>query len=280
MKELLNGAWDLHFHTAPDVVPRKYTDLELAEEWSGAGMKGGVIKCHYADTTGRAAMLRSLFPGLKVYGGLVLNRQAGGLNPDAAERMAQAGGKYLWFPTMDSLSYRKFHQGGGTDTELSSCIQVCEDGGRLLHGAYDVLDVAARYGLIVGTGHVGEKEGVMLVREAVRRGVKKVVLTHAENPATRFSAEARKECIKLGAFVEHSCFTAYHNRISWEEMSAQIRENGPEHSLLVTDFGQLNSPGSARGLTEFAEGLIKHGIKETEIEMMIKENPAALMEAD
>ena len=44
-------------------------------------------------------MLRSLFPGLKVYGGLVLNRQAGGLNPDAAERMAQAGGKYLWFPT-------------------------------------------------------------------------------------------------------------------------------------------------------------------------------------
>ena len=42
MKELLNGAWDLHFHTAPDVVPRKYTDLELAEEWSGAGMKGGV----------------------------------------------------------------------------------------------------------------------------------------------------------------------------------------------------------------------------------------------
>ena len=147
MKELLNGAWDLHFHTAPDVVPRKYTDLELAEEWSGAGMKGGVIKCHYADTTGRAAMLRSLFPGLKVYGGLVLNRQAGGLNPDAAERMAQAGGKYLWFPTMDSLSYRKFHQGGGTDTELSSCIQVCEDGGRLLHGAYDVLDVAARYGL-------------------------------------------------------------------------------------------------------------------------------------
>ena len=98
MKELLNGAWDLHFHTAPDVVPRKYTDLELAEEWSGAGMKGGVIKCHYADTTGRAAMLRSLFPGLKVYGGLVLNRQAGGLNPDAAERMAQAGGNISGFP--------------------------------------------------------------------------------------------------------------------------------------------------------------------------------------
>lgn len=78
--------------------PENIRISSLAEEWSGAGMKGGVIKCHYADTTGRAAMLRSLFPGLKVYGGLVLNRQAGGLNPDAAERMAQAGENISGFP--------------------------------------------------------------------------------------------------------------------------------------------------------------------------------------
>ena len=75
-------------------------------------------------------MLRSLFPGLKVYGGLVLNRQAGRIEPGRGGTDGPGRGKYLWFPTMDSLSYRKFHQGGGTDTELSSCIQVCEDGGR------------------------------------------------------------------------------------------------------------------------------------------------------
>ena len=47
MSDILQGAWDLHFHTAPDVSPRKCTDLELAKDWMSAGMKGGVIKNHY-----------------------------------------------------------------------------------------------------------------------------------------------------------------------------------------------------------------------------------------
>lgn len=109
MEDILKGAYDMHIHTSPDVSPRKSTDLEIAEEWKTAGMKGGVVKCHFADTTGRAAILSALYPDLKIYGGLVLNRQAGGINPDAVERMAQASGKYVWFPTMDSLAYRKFY---------------------------------------------------------------------------------------------------------------------------------------------------------------------------
>lgn len=31
MDELIKGIYDLHVHTAPDVVPRKCTDLELAQ---------------------------------------------------------------------------------------------------------------------------------------------------------------------------------------------------------------------------------------------------------
>ena len=90
MEDILKGAYDMHIHTSPDVSPRKSTDIEIAEEWKTAGMKGGVVKCHFADTTGRAAILSALYPDLKIYGGLVLNRQAGGINPDAVERMAQA----------------------------------------------------------------------------------------------------------------------------------------------------------------------------------------------
>lgn len=278
MKELLRGAWDLHFHTSPDVTPRKYTDLELAREWQAAGMKGGVIKCHYADTTGRAALLRELFPELKIYGGLALNRQAGGINPAAVERMAQAGGRFLWFPTMDSKAYQRFHHKEKTEAELSSFISVCGEDGRLLPEVYDVLDVAAKYRLAVGTGHLGEKEGLPLVREAFRRGVEKVVLTHAENPATSFSVDAQMECVKLGAFVEHSFFTAYHGRVSWDTVVSQIRSTGAEHCFLVTDFGQMNSPGSAEGQRLYAEGLMEHGISEKEIEAMLKDVPEILME--
>mgnify|MGYP000423500525 CR=1 FL=1 len=40
MRELLNGVYDLHIHTSPDVVPRKYSDLELARRLAERGMAG------------------------------------------------------------------------------------------------------------------------------------------------------------------------------------------------------------------------------------------------
>lgn len=155
MEDILKGAYDMHIHTSPDVSPRKSTDIEIAEEWKTAGMKGGVVKCHFADTTGRAAILSALYPDLKIYGGLVLNRQAGGINPDAVERMAQAGGKYVWFPTMDSLAYRKFHFRNDPSADLSPYLSVMGEDGKLLPAVYDVLDIAAKYDLVVGTGHIG-----------------------------------------------------------------------------------------------------------------------------
>ena len=167
MDDILKGAYDMHIHTSPDVSPRKSTDLEIAEEWKTAGMKGGVVKCHFADTTGRAAILSALYPDLKIYGGLVLNRQAGGINPDD---------------------------------------------------------------LVVGTGHIGGQEGVPVVLEAAKRGVKRLVLTHAENPATSFSIEDQKLCVKAGAMVEHSFFTVYHNRVSWELVIEQIRAVGTDNT--------------------------------------------------
>lgn len=277
MADLLNGAWDMHFHTAPDVSPRKCTDLELAKDWISAGMKGGVVKCHFADTTGRAALLNELFPELSVYGGLVLNRQAGGINPDAAERMAQAGGKFLWFPTMDSLAYRKMHHKGDPSVDYSPFLSICDEDGALIPTVYDVLDVAAKYDLVLGTGHLGEKEGLPLVREAFRRGVKRVVLTHAENPSTSFSKEAQLECVRLGAMVEHSFFTAYYDRVPARELVDQIRTVGADHCILVTDFGQVRSPMSSEGMKLYAEYLRKNGITEPEIETMIKKNPAVLV---
>lgn len=60
---ILQGAYDLHIHTSPDVVQRKCTDLELARRFQAAGMAGGIIKCHYGDTAARAALLRNSSPG-------------------------------------------------------------------------------------------------------------------------------------------------------------------------------------------------------------------------
>lgn len=277
MTDLLKGTYDLHFHTAPDVSPRKCTDIELAKEWMAAGMSGGVIKSHYADTTGRACLLNELYPELAVYGGLVLNRQAGGINPDAVEKMAQAGGKFLWFPTLDSREYRKSRHRGECDEDLSRYISICDEDGRLKPDVYDVIDVAVKYNLVLGTGHLGEREGVPLVKEALKRGAEHVVLTHAENPSTAFSQEAQLECVKMGAMVEHSFLMVHWKRVSVEDVRRQIQLTGIENNILVTDFGQPDSPGSSEGMLQFANMLLDSGMKEKEIEYLLKTSPRRLI---
>ena len=85
MEDLLKGAYDLHIHTAPDVVQRKCGDLELARRLVHRGMAGCAIKNHYFDTAVRAKLLQEQFPQLRVAGGVTLNRSVGGVNPDAVE---------------------------------------------------------------------------------------------------------------------------------------------------------------------------------------------------
>ena len=203
MSELLKGAYDLHVHTAPDVVPRKCSDLELAARMRAAGMAGGAVKSHYLDTAGRAGDLRELYPDLNIVGGITLNRAVGGINPWAVERSAQAGGTFAWFPTLEARGYQVYHhRNGPVMPDLSSFVPVLDENDKLLPEVLDVLDVAKKYDLIVGTGHLSAYEGMILLREGLRRG-NRMVVTHAELPSNLYTAEQLKEAVRLGAGGSH-----------------------------------------------------------------------------
>ena len=277
MEDLLKGAYDLHIHTAPDVVQRKCGDLELARRLVHRGMAGCAIKNHYFDTAVRAKLLQEQFPQLRVAGGVTLNRSVGGVNPDAVERSAQAGGKLVWFPTLEARSYQQYQHRNEPSADLSRFLSVCDEKGNLLPQALEVLDVATRHQMVVGTGHIGADEGMALVRAAAERGCT-VVLTHADNPADCYSIQQQQEAVALGAYVEHSFFTTYHNRTPIEEIARQIRAVGCEHVLLTTDFGQLNSLYSDEGMEEYARVLMTQGVTAKELGIMMRQVPERLLE--
>ena len=112
--ELLSGTYDLHIHTAPDVIPRKCTDEETVRRLEAAGMKGCAIKCHYFETAARAALLQERFPQMIIVGGLVLNRSVGGINPEAwsgSDRWAaECSGFPPWTPVRFSSIRKKRHK--------------------------------------------------------------------------------------------------------------------------------------------------------------------------
>ena len=276
MRELLRGVYDLHVHTSPDVGPRKCSDLELAARMREAGMAGGAIKNHFLDTAGRAGLLRELYPELDIVGGIVLNRSVGGINPFAAEQCALAGGKMLWFPTVDSLSYRRFHKKKDPEADFSGLLTVLDENGRLKPQVLEVLDVAARYRMVVGTGHLSATEGMPLIREGLRRGCR-MVLTHCDNPADFYATEQQVEAVRLGAYVEHSYLTTLWNRTPIETVAAMIRATGCEQVFLTTDFGQPASPFSDEGMLRCITDLSAQGFTPAELERMTIINPATLI---
>lgn len=260
MSSIIDGLYDLHVHSSPDVRERKCSDNVLAERALKAGMKGFVIKAHYFDTAARAGLVRERYPQLDVIGGVVMNRSVGGLNPEAVLRCAEAGGKIVWFPTMDSLSYQRYHtQKKDPSADLSRFIKVCGDDGALLPAAREVIKMAADHDMVVATGHISPQEGMAVVRYARELGCRAIV-THADNPADLYSDEQQIEAAKLGAMIEHSFFTVYFKRTTAEEIVRQIRLVGIESVILSTDFGQTDAPYFDEGLEMYFEALSAHGL--------------------
>ena len=65
--------------------------------------------------------------------------------------------------------------------------------------------------------------------------------------------------------------------VSMEEMSLAIKRIGADSFILSSDLGQAGNPIPGEGLQMFAEMLVKNGIPISDIEKMVKVNPARLL---
>lgn len=276
MKDYLRGAFDMHIHTSPDVTPRRIDDIGLAHRLKAAGMGGALVKSHFCDTAARAGILNELFPDLFFAGGVVLNRQAGGLNPYAVEASGKMGGRFVWFPTMDSYSYQLFHKKNPKDPSLEGLIYLLDENGDVKKEVLEVLEAAAKYGMVAATGHVSAEEGMAVARAARKMGVT-AVLTHADLLSNAYPHAWQKEAAELGVYIEHCFFTTYYNRVSIEEIAAQIRAAGCDQVYLSTDFGQPKSPYSDEGIASYAEQLEGQGFTPEELSLMFRKVPEKLL---
>lgn len=108
-RDLVRGAYDLHVHSGPDLLPRSASDLELAYRCRELGLAGFVIKSHYVPSAPRAALVRSLVPEVAAIGAVTLNAAIGGINAVAVEIGAREGARFVWMPTFDSANEMSGH---------------------------------------------------------------------------------------------------------------------------------------------------------------------------
>jgi hypothetical protein len=292
VNDLLKDAYDLHVHSAPDVLPRKMDDLEMAQRVIASGMKGYAIKSHYFCTSERAQIIRTLYPRCNAIGTITLNSAVGGINPMAVEMAGRSGARIVWFPTVDSeheqahlassptgkLPYwAKIQQQMKSEGVLSPTLRILENG-KLKDEVMAVLEVIARFRMILATSHLSKAETFALIKAAKERKVERVVITHVDFPSTFYSIDEQKELLRFGAFAEHCYTTPATGKVAWDVVIGQIRAIGAERIILATDLGQATGVYPDEGLALFARKLLEQGFSETDIRTMMVGNPTSLLE--
>jgi hypothetical protein len=283
-RELLRGAYDTHMHISPDVVERIVDDITLARRFQELGMAGFVLKSHYTSTAERASVVRAAVPGVSVLGAISLNRAVGGINPLAVEIAAREGARTVWLPTVDSVneSHEREAPAGAKvpvwvklqldlreqGIEIPPVPVVNESDGTVLPEVREVLDMIARHGMVLATGHLSRGEIFAVVEAALESGVETIVVTHPEFPSQDLAVEDQIALAGQGALLER-CFTTPHTgKVPWEQWIENIRATGPENSVLSTDLGQVFNPPVEDGMALMVDRLLDAGFGEEEVYVM------------
>jgi hypothetical protein len=277
---------DFHVHSEPDVFGRAMDDIDVATLSKRKGMRAIVLKNHVTMTADRAVLVMKAVPGIEVFGGIVLNKAVGGVNPAAVEwmhRMSGGRGKVVWLPTFDSDKHVK------TLVDPKGSGIVVAPGGVVTPETEEVLKIIARENLVLATGHIHAEEVVAVVRRAKELGVKNILITHGLTNIPGLSREQAIEVAQMGAVIEY-CYMqsmagadAMHgwmkhwNKVTLKDLARVVAMVGSEHVLLSTDLGQHGNMTPPDGMEDMIAGLRKEGVSQSDIDQMTKRNPARLL---
>jgi hypothetical protein len=287
----LAGVIDLHAHVAPETTllnfRRSLDAIEAAQLARIYGMRGMVFKEHHTETASWAYLVSQMVPGIELFGGIVLNRAVGGINPVAVEAMALTKGgrgRVVYMPTVDA-EYR--NQG------RSNVVPVSRNG-KLLPEVTDVLKVMAKHNLSLSTGHLSPEETLMLIRAAKAAGVNRIYVQHPNHSGMAMSMATMKEAVRLGALIEivlsgegltggpagggPKVVNAQNPTIDYgPQKIADIRALGPDNVVITSDLGQPGRVTHADAFQIALTVLAREGFSQAEIDVMTKHNPARFL---
>jgi hypothetical protein len=297
MRQMLNprvplvGACDIHIHTAPDLFPRYLDDVTAATMARDAGMAAVMFKAHHESTVSRAIHTEQQVPGIRVFGGITLNRYVGGFNPLAAEAALKAGGKEVWMGTVDTEHHRQVFGSVGTyglasmdaneeQRKITKGLTVLDETGRLTPDAVAIVDLVTEHDAILGTSHLSPAEIRALLRYAKPKGTK-VLLTHPFFTLPNLDLGTLREFIESGAIAEVVAVTFFNlpteHHPDLRRFKQAVDELGPENFILSSDGGQPFNPNPVEAIRVVAEAMYELGTSLTDLQLILAENPRRLL---
>lgn len=280
--ELLRGAVDLHVHTAPDLIERYGTDLELARDVRDAGMAGAVVKSHVVPTVARTAVVNELLGEELLYGGVALNGSVGGLNPYAVSVALDLGARIVWLPTAWSANHATQARSAGRDRFVGQPVPGPEEelavlsDGSLVPEVERIIRLVGEADAVLGTGHVGTAGIEAVVEECAATGTDCLV-NHPFFRVVDLPIETQVRLAERGAVLEYCAYAVESTEgHDVERIVRAVDRIGPERAVLATDFGQASNP-PVEGLARFAGAVADAGLSESEVRTLLGETPRELL---
>ena len=209
----------------------------------------------------------------------------GGLNPHAVRAALKLGAKTVWLPTLHSLKFvaNKSHVAnlaGEIGNNLQG-IYILKEDGSLKEELYPIFDLIIEHDSSLATGHVSIEEAKVVVREAAKRGVKKIVITHPLASFVNYTVEDMKEILDLGAtWLEHvfnDTTRQVGHPITRDALFSGIKAVGARHCIMSTDAGQWLNPVPCQQMGIYIQDMLHFGFSEEDIRIMVSDNPGAML---
>lgn len=290
-EEIIKGSCDLHVHSGPALVPRGVDHVEAVRACAEAGMRALVIKDQHVPSGNVAQVLQKYFvkdnENFNVYGGLVLGNTQGGLNPAVVEAAIGYDIKIVWMPVLSAQYHKErtaLMNSAATSTlpkpkyplKFNPPQTILDSCGRLLPPISDILKLIADADIILATGHLDPTTEVpLLLDEALKQGVKKIVITHPEFFKDH-TIEQMRAYSDAGFIVEHILATIYSKKQTYDELFALVQEGG-KNVIISSDLGQVGRPNPVVGLTCFVEEMQNRGMSDETLRRIMCDNQRKLL---
>jgi hypothetical protein len=280
------GVIDMHVHSHPDVFGRNMDDIDVAQLAKARGMRGILLKNHVSETASRAALVMKVVPGIEVFGGIVLNKAVGGINPDAVEwmhRVYGGRGKVVWLPTFEADRHVKVL------SKPDARGLVVAPGGQVTPEMEAILKIIARENLVLATGHVHPEEVIAVVRRGRDLGVKNMLVTHALTNVPGLTMAQAKQAAEMGAVIEVCflqflagpnaplAFLTHWTQINAKNVAQAVKEIGAKSLVISSDLGQSGNMTHPDGIESAIAAMKREGISDADIDLMMRKNPARLL---
>jgi hypothetical protein len=274
---------DVHYHVGPDAYLRRHTAASAAERYAALG-GWVVLKNHLGCTAAQAWEARQR--GLPVSGSIVLNDIAGGLDRRAALRSVLQHGEdsglrlIVHLPTVTGRRHvsRLKRAPGHPLLERYPLrpLTVTGEDGALRREVRDILRMARDLPIVVSTGHADGREVRLLVDEAVRLDVPRLMLNQPASPMTGL---AFKDLLDIASaeqvYTEQTALTYLLGYQDWADFSAVLAQL--PRVVYSSDLGQTSQPDIDQWISQSQEWFAAAGLDQQRIRGIVRDTPLRML---